>query len=224
MDREWLRERLEEGLSLEKIGRLAERHPSTVSYWLLKHGLRASGRDHHRPRGCLGREQLAVLVAADLSVREIAELLDRSPTTVRYWLRRHALATSETARTKRWSRSGGRRRAPGSCTIHGPVELLVGSDGGTVCLKCRSQAVSDWRRRAKRILVEEAGGRCRLCGYDRCVAALQFHHLDPSQKRFGLGSRGLARSLDALRDEAKKCVLLCSNCHAEVETGSATLP
>jgi hypothetical protein len=84
--------------------------------------------------------------------------------------------------------------------------------------------VTTWRRRAKRILVEEAGGCCRLCGYDRCVAALHLHHLDPGTKRFGLGGRGLARALDSLREEAAKCVLLCSNCHAEVEAGISRLP
>jgi hypothetical protein len=70
--------------------------------------------------------------------------------------------------------------------------------------------------------VEEAGGRCRICGYNRCIAALQFHHLDPTAKEFNLARRG-ARSIERLRTEARKCVLLCSNCHAEVEAGVAEL-
>lgn len=93
-----------------------------------------------------------------------------------------------------------------------------------MCVKCRAQAVTEWRRRAKRILVQEAGGVCILCGYGRCVAALQFHHVDPATKRFGLGSRGLAQAIDTLREEVKKCVLLCANCHAEVEAGISQLP
>jgi hypothetical protein len=56
------------------------------------------------------------------------------------------------------------------------------------------------------------------------AGALHFHHVDPSEKRFGLGGRGLTRSIDALREEAKKCVLLCSNCHAQVEAGVLALP
>jgi hypothetical protein len=84
--------------------------------------------------------------------------------------------------------------------------------------------VSDWRRRTKRILVEEAGGGCILCGFDAYAGALHFHHVDPSEKRFGLGGRGLTRSIDALREEAKKCVLLCSNCQAQVEAGVLALP
>jgi len=76
--------------------------------------------------------------------------------------------------------------------------------------------------RREQILVEEAGGRCRLCGYDRHVAALEFHHLDPNAKEFGLAQRG-AHRIDKLRAEVRKCVLLCSNCHAEVEAGFVKL-
>lgn len=80
------------------------------------------------------------------------------------------------------------------------------------------------RRKAKEILVAEAGGTCSLCGYSRCAAALHFHHLDPATKRFGLAEGGWSRSIEALREEARKCVLLCSNCHAEVEAAIVEPP
>jgi len=73
------------------------------------------------------------------------------------------------------------------------------------------------------MLLAEAGGACRLCGYDRSPAALEFHHLDRATKSFGLGFRGVTRSIAALRSEAAKCILLCSNCHAEVEAGVTQL-
>ena len=79
------------------------------------------------------------------------------------------------------------------------------------------------RRRIKRQLIEEAGGGCILCGYDRFPGALQFHHLDPAQKSFALSVQGVARSLEKARAEAAKCVLMCANCHAEVEGGLATI-
>jgi hypothetical protein len=78
------------------------------------------------------------------------------------------------------------------------------------------------RRKAKEILVREAGGRCQLCGYDRSQTALQFHHLDPNTKEFGVAHRG-ARGIERLRAEIRKCVLLCSNCHAEVESGFSSI-
>lgn len=73
------------------------------------------------------------------------------------------------------------------------------------------------------LLVAEAGGACVICGYERCPAALQFHHLQPSDKSFVISRRGVTRSLDEARAEAAKCVLLCANCHAEVEVGMATV-
>jgi hypothetical protein len=85
-------------------------------------------------------------------------------------------------------------------------------------------AVARRRRQVKAILVAEAGGSCAICGYDSCVGALEFHHLVRDTKAFGLAVRGVTRSLAALRREAEKCVLLCSNCHAEVEAGVTALP
>ncbi len=92
------------------------------------------------------------------------------------------------------------------------------------CKKCRQQRVIDWRRRAKQLLISEAGGCCRLCGYNRYSGALHFHHLNPEEKEFGLARRGFTRSIEKMRAEAAKCVLLCSNCHAEIEAGIAKLP
>ncbi len=60
--------------------------------------------------------------------------------------------------------------------------------------------------------------------YDRCVQALEFHHIDPATKSFSLSQKGVTRSLAAARAEAAKCVLLCGNCHAEVEAGVTALP
>ena len=48
---------------------------------------------------------------------------------------------------------------------------------------------------------------------------MQFHHRDGERKEFGLAERGLTRSLEIVRKEAAKCILLCANCHSEVEAG-----
>jgi hypothetical protein len=76
----------------------------------------------------------------------------------------------------------------------------------------------------KEILVGEAGGACNVWGYAASPRALHFHHLDPADKRFALNAKGVALALDTLRVEARKCVLLCSNCHAEVEERGTGLP
>ena len=59
---------------------------------------------------------------------------------------------------------------------------------------------------------------------DNSPGALHFHHLDPSKKEFGLSRKGHIRSFERLIAEAQKCVLLCANCHSEVERGEVELP
>lgn len=71
------------------------------------------------------------------------------------------------------------------------------------------------RRAIKKHLIERAGGRCAQCGYDKCQAALQFHHLDPTQKDFTI-SQNFNNDVEKLYIEVDKCVLLCANCHAEL--------
>ena len=62
------------------------------------------------------------------------------------------------------------------------------------------------------------GGKCALCGYNKCNSALEFHHINPSEKNYQLSS-GSTRSLNRDFVEARKCILLCSNCHREVHNG-----
>lgn len=222
MDREVLEGWLADGLSLDEIGRRVGRHPSTVSYWLKKHSLQAVGRTAYAPRGGIDEETLTALVEDGLSSREIATQLGVSQGTVRHWLTRYGLRTLRGGITRRPRRSD-RERFTDACSLHGDTEFVVRADGFTTCRRCRSDAVVQRRRRVKEQLVFEAGGACVLCGYDACLAALQFHHLDPSTKRFAIASRGLTRSHQALRAEVSKCVLLCANCHAEVEDGFSDL-
>jgi hypothetical protein len=65
-------------------------------------------------------------------------------------------------------------------------------------------------------LVELKGGGCSVCGYDKNYAALQFHHLNPNEKKFNLDSRTLGNNkMETLILESEKCILLCANCHFE---------
>jgi transposase len=221
MDREPLECLLGQGLSLAEIGRRFGTHESTVGYWVKKHGLQAAKRDRHVARGPLSRSDLETLVAAGLSTAQIAERVGRSQATVRHWLCEHGLATAFSAR--RHAATEGGEGLVSTCAKHGYTTFIKRGASGYRCARCRSEAVTRRRRKIKRVLVEEAGGACVLCGYERCISALAFHHLEPASKRFSLSHRGVTRSLAAARAEASQCVLLCANCHAEVEAGVATL-
>jgi 5-methylcytosine-specific restriction endonuclease McrA len=222
MDRAWLHEQLAAGRSIEAIAREVGRDPSTVAYWVAKHGLASAHAAKHASRGGIAREQLEPLVARAYTVEQIAHELGFGATTVRYWLKRHGLTTARTIAPAPAQRPQEILRR---CRRHGvTVHVLTARGKRYRCKRCRAEAVSARRRRLKLALVEEAGGACCLCGYDRHPGALQFHHINPAEKAFAIADRGLARSIERGRAEARKCVLVCANCHAELEAGLATIP
>lgn len=75
---------------------------------------------------------------------------------------------------------------------------------------------SEQRKIIKKWAVEEKGGKCSICGYNKCIEALEFHHLDPTQKDFILSDRNLILSWKEIKKELEKCILVCSNCHREI--------
>ncbi|HEY6550812.1 MAG TPA: hypothetical protein VIY71_06400 [Solirubrobacterales bacterium] len=213
-------------MSLDAIGELVGKHPSTVSYWLKKYGLAAAGRVQHAPKGEVNADRLRELVEGGVSIRKMADELGASYSTIRYWLKRLGLETERSTRRREMdaARKAGLQRVYMRCPNHGHTAFIERPDGGFRCSKCRIAAVSERRRRVKRQLVNEAGGGCSLCGFDDHPAALQFHHRDPTTKDFHLGQRGITLGIGRMRAEARKCILLCANCHALVEAGVKKVP
>jgi hypothetical protein len=91
------------------------------------------------------------------------------------------------------------------------------------CKRCVGERVTRRHQKLRRILVDEAGGACAVCGYSRCIINLHFHHVDPKAKAFSM-STASGKSIAAYRSEAKKCVLVCANCHGEIEAGVRPSP
>jgi hypothetical protein len=91
------------------------------------------------------------------------------------------------------------------------------------CNSCRSNCSGFGNREAlKRRMVAYKGGKCEACGYDMCVRALTFHHVNGADKRFTFAGNH-NRSWSVLRDELDKCVMLCQNCHNELHAGMLLL-
>lgn len=61
---------------------------------------------------------------------------------------------------------------------------------------------------------------CAICGYNKCNAALDFHHVNPKDKKFSVAIGTMGRSDNSIVKELNKCILLCSNCHREIEDKS----
>lgn len=69
------------------------------------------------------------------------------------------------------------------------------------------------RFRAKAAAIKFLGEKCVKCGWQGNQAALQFHHTDPNEKDFIIGSVA-NKSWDSIKKEMQKCILLCANCHS----------
>lgn len=102
------------------------------------------------------------------------------------------------------------------CPQHGLTEHSLRKDGGYRCRKCSAEYIQKKRYKIKEKSVSYKGGKCEICGYDKCIDALEFHHLDPSQKDFGISYKGYVRSWDKVKEELDKCIMVCANCHREI--------
>lgn len=83
--------------------------------------------------------------------------------------------------------------------------------------------VKNWRKRTKARMAESMGGKCVCCGYNKHITALEFHHIDPQNKSFSFGRYNVCR-WDDIVIELRKCVLVCANCHREIEAGVLEVP
>lgn len=226
MDKRFLEECLAAGMSLPAIAVDVGSTPGTVGYWVKRHGLVANGSTKFSPGKGLRRGPLQQLVEQGLTLGQIAQRLQVSINSVRYWINKYELPRPKDVRSGETAERlrNGDTRAIRTCRHHGETEFVMDARGAWRCRRCRQDAVAQRRRKVKRILVEEAGGACRVCGYSRSIAALHFHHVDPATKRFGLAQKGHTVGIHLAREEAAKCILLCANCHVEVETGAVSLP
>ncbi len=135
------------------------------------------------------------------STERVAKELNCSPGNVLYWERKYGLQPAFAS-----CGNGRRTRSP---------EEMAAYMTSNPTLR---------RRNLKAKAIAFKGGKCMLCGYDQCNAALEFHRVDNRMKTFGLSRKGIIRSWDSIEKELDKCVLICANCHREVEAGMKEIP
>ncbi len=80
------------------------------------------------------------------------------------------------------------------------------------------ESLKSFRKKNKKRAVEYKGGRCLVCSYNKCITALEFHHLDPMQKDFTI-SKNCNKAWHKIEKELEKCILVCANCHREIHDG-----
>lgn len=76
--------------------------------------------------------------------------------------------------------------------------------------------VKSRRKRIKQELIDYKGGKCEICGYNKNIAALEFHHINPEEKDFSISDSNIYKNLEVLKREVDKCMLVCANCHREI--------
>lgn len=169
---------------------------------------------------------LKSLVDQKLSIRDIAKTINKSSTSVRYWLKKYNLKTVHNSFIDGYIGENSILRLNGAtiqnCSNCG---ILLNEDTGywrknknqwqAKCKKCLNKlSVDRWRNNKKRA-VEYKGGKCERCGYDRCIDALEFHHIDPTQKDKNFSNIKI-RKWEDQKKELDKCICVCANCHREV--------
>lgn len=88
------------------------------------------------------------------------------------------------------------------------------------CKICTTIQTTERQRKFKEFCVNYKGGACELCGYKKCLAALEFHHKDPSKKDFVISKSRLKKMNEETMNELNKCQLVCANCHREIHSKS----
>ena len=114
-----------------------------------------------------------------------------------------------------------------SCSIHGETEFYIikksRRDNGyqRVCKKCSIERTTKRRQNNKQRATEYLGGSCSVCGYNKCNAALEFHHKDPNEKDIE-PAKLFSKNWKNIQPELDKCILLCTNCHKTIHQGTIT--
>lgn len=121
--------------------------------------------------------------------------------------------------TKILEKSNNTHKTCPKCTLLKPVSEFYqrrGKEGSSVyCKPCTTIQTVTRQRSLKNQAIQYKGGKCSVCGYDKCNGALTFHHLNPSKKEFSIANCALT-SFEKVKRELDKCILVCYNCHMEI--------
>lgn len=168
------------------------------------------------------KELLEKLITQGLSQSQIAKHFEKSQTVTRYWLRKHGLNTLNLSRSKDLKDCLNGKQCV-CCN-----KDLTGAKSKFCSSLCKAKYFytdnpntngrqKEIAKERKLKLIEMSGGCCEICGYKKNYSAMQYHHLDPSNKVFCLDARKLSNTnWNSIVMEWEKCQLLCANCHMEV--------
>lgn len=180
----------------------------------------------------MDKDILETYVSQGLSSHKIAKLVNKSQYSVTYWLKKYKLQTKHKSfknpiKREKTIHNGIEYRICTKChkekTVTDFYLKNIGSKySHTICKSCSKTQTLNWQHELKNKAIQYKGGKCIKCGYNKCINAMDFHHLDSDEKSFGISAKK-SRSLENIKSELDKCVLLCANCHREFHAGLFTL-
>lgn len=148
-----------------------------------------------------------------LSLRKIAKMLNCSKSSVSKWcmaIKSNDNIRDQIIQTKRKLADDKRQKK---------LEIQLLKQTTPVDQQYNSAYNAKLRKAAKAFLMLPANSACQNCGYNKCRECLAFHHINQLEKRFSISGTKLHYKLLHLISEAKKCILICHNCHGEVHAG-----
>lgn len=158
----------------------------------------------------MDKEELENLINQNLSIRQIAKILKKSYTAIRFHLRKFSLSTKVYGQKKsrRCVHCGETRKSRFVSRGHDRVCK-------SICKVCHARYTIERFRKYKKQAVDYKGGKCSRCGYNKCIGSLQFHHRDPIKKD-PKWTRMRTWKFENIKNEIDKCDLVCGNCHGEI--------
>lgn len=171
---------------------------------------------------------LESLIGSGLSLRQISNQTGKSLTTLRYWVKKHNLKSNyKSFKFLEKVEYGDFRYCP-SCKKDCPTENFHQRRGkphsSTYCKECTTIQTLNRMQKLKKLMVDYKGGCCLICGYNKYMGALEFHHLNPKEKDFNLSHMKKYTFDDRIKNELDKCILVCSNCHREIHGKVVVVP
>ena len=92
------------------------------------------------------------------------------------------------------------------------------------CIKCDKEYMREYHKiyepkryeKELQIMKNLKVNGCAICGYNKCARSLDFHHVNPKNKKFNLKLANLHKKDTLVVEEVNKCILVCRNCHGEI--------
>lgn len=154
--------------------------------------------------------ELKTLTESCNTIKEISISAGKSETTIKYWLKKHDL---KIIKAKVYE------KICSDCKTLKPLSeyYLKNKEKqsyNSYCKDCSKTAATKSKRNFKDDCIDYKGGSCINCGYSKCRAALEFHHLESDLKEFELSRK--TNLNNEVKLELDKCILVCANCHREI--------